>query len=163
MLGYTENKNTIIDTLYGGLNGELPDCEYVLPKDLIISDQTKQKPESGSEFLSNMKKQELEVIPAHEVAAASTDEVDIRPRVWDGVSKSWILVDTGSQVSVFPPSPDDVVQPHLKIETVDGSNMDLSFMSNSLDSSTTELTFALKQCQQALATNCGKLRSVCLV
>ena len=40
-------------------------------------------------------------------------------------------------------------QIHEDVE-VDGSNLDLSFMSNSLDASTTELTFALKQCQQAL-------------
>ena len=77
----------------------MPDCEYVFPKfqdDLVISDQTKQSPEKASEYLAKIKKEELQVIPAHEVAAATNDEdVDIRPRVWDSVSKSWILVDTG--------------------------------------------------------------------
>ena len=65
-----------------------------------------------------------EVVPTHEVFSASLDEtVDIRPRVWDNITKEYVLVDCGSQVSVLKPSPDDIVTPGLKLETVDGSEI----------------------------------------
>ena len=58
------------------------------------------------------------------MAAATLDSsVDIRPRVWDTVSKSWTLVDTGSQVSVLKPSQGDVLRPDLLLESVDGSRL----------------------------------------
>ena len=65
-----------------------------------------------------------EIIPTNEVFAAALEEdVDIRPRVWCNKSKKWLLCDTGSQVSVVPPSDGDVLQPHLRLETVAGTQM----------------------------------------
>ena len=70
----------------------------------------------------NAKKEDYEVIPTHEVFATTVDEeYDIRPRVWDAQAKSWTLLDTGSQVSVLKPSATDVLNPNLRLETVDGS------------------------------------------
>ena len=47
---------------------------------------------------------QYEVVPPHEVSAASTDsQVDIRPRVRDGISQEMVLIDCGSQVSVVKP------------------------------------------------------------
>ena len=64
------------------------------------------------------------MIPTEEVAAAMSDEeFDIRPRDWDHISQQWMLVDTGSQVSVIAPSATDTVNPRLRLETVDGSHL----------------------------------------
>ena len=64
----------------------------------------------------------------HQAAAYSEPddgdaEVDIRPRFFDPLTKQWVLLDTGAQVSCVAPSPDDVPDPHLALETVDGSLM----------------------------------------
>ena len=55
--------------------------------------------------------------------AISNPEVDIRPRFYDNLSKQYILVDTGAQVSCCPPSPSDKIDPTVILETVDGSKM----------------------------------------
>ena len=39
-------------------------------------------------------------------AAASQEKVDIRPRIYDGKTKDYILLDTGSMCSVTKPLPD---------------------------------------------------------
>ena len=39
------------------------------------------------------------------------------------MSGEWVLVDTGAQTSVLKPLPEDVIDPSLKLETVDGSEM----------------------------------------
>ena len=81
-----------------------------------ISDQWSQNSKIQEE------KSDYEIVPSHEVFAASLDDsVDIRPRIWDGIAKAWTLLDTGSQCSVLKPSPSDVINPHILLETVDGS------------------------------------------
>ena len=65
-----------------------------------------------------------DIIPASEAITLSTDptaDVDIRPRFLDPISKSYHLLDTGAQVSVCAPSPDDKIDHTLKLEAVDGS------------------------------------------
>ena len=67
---------------------------------------------------------DYEVIPSHQAAAfALKDEVDIRPRFFDPLTKSWSLMDTGAQVSCCPPSPEDTIDHSLQLETVDGTRM----------------------------------------
>ena len=54
-------------------------------------------------------------------AVAEDDEVDIRPRFFDNLTNQWILVDTGAQTSCVPPSPEDTIDPNIRLEAVDGS------------------------------------------
>ena len=97
----------------------LPDIIIQDTQDSSISDDTKQCQNITQIPPPNL---QYEIVPAHEVSAASTDtSVDIRPRVRDGISNEMVLIDCGSQVSVVKPGPEDTVKPHLKLETVDGS------------------------------------------
>ena len=59
-------------------------------------------------------------------AVASTlksNDIDIRPRIYDGITKEWILIDTGSQCSVTKAKPEDSIRPDILLETVDGTHM----------------------------------------
>ena len=50
--------------------------------------------------------------------------VDFRPHLWDDASKSFCLVDTGSQVTVWPVEPGDQVDPNLRLKAVNGSKIE---------------------------------------
>ena len=123
--------NTLLDTLYGGINGELyqPDINYqetdINAQDSSPLPDPKSKPSPQESDLSGSQIEKYEIIPPDEVFAASLEdsEYDIRPRVFDHVSQTFSLVDTGSQVSVLRPVPGDIIQPHIRLETVDGSQM----------------------------------------
>ena len=65
----------------------------------------------------------LDSPPPHTLSAMQNDSVDIRPRFYSNATKEWILVDTGAQVSAIKPSPGDVIDPNIRLETVDGSTM----------------------------------------
>ena len=105
-----------MDTLYGGIAGEI-DISTINPTDnnlMSISD---------AKWSQSILKSE-DVIPAHQAASFSAkDDLDIRPRYFDPLSKTWSLIDTGAQVSCCPPSPGDTVDKSLQLETVDGSKM----------------------------------------
>ena len=49
---------------------------------------------------------------------------DIRPKVFDSISKQWVLLDSGSCVSCHPAGPDDVVDPSFKLKSVNGGVID---------------------------------------
>ena len=49
---------------------------------------------------------------------------DMRPRIYDGISKSHLLLDSGAAVPVVPAGPDDVVQANLHLRTVNGQRVD---------------------------------------
>ena len=49
---------------------------------------------------------------------------DIRPKVFDSISKQWVLLDSGSCVSCHPAGPDDVVDPSFKLKSVNGGIID---------------------------------------
>ena len=57
---------------------------------------------------------------------AVTDSVplDTRPKVFDNLSKQWVLLDTGSCVSCIPPTKEDLLNPHLKLRSVNGGVID---------------------------------------
>ena len=120
MLGLIENNKLLQDTLYGGLAGELyqPD----VTQDSPVSDHPKQSlPDLPISDIEN-----YEIIPPEEIVAAALDEggnFDIRPRVFDNVTKTFSLVDTGSQCSVIRPVQGDALAPHLHLEAVDGSEL----------------------------------------
>ena len=52
-----------------------------------------------------------------------TNNMDIRPRVYDKLSKAWTLLDTGSCVSCSPRQPHDVEDPNFKLKAVNGESM----------------------------------------
>ena len=49
--------------------------------------------------------------------------VDIRPHIWDPVLKQFLLCDSGSQVSAFPPDPGDQPVPGQCLKAANGSRM----------------------------------------
>ena len=57
---------------------------------------------------------------------AVTDAVplDTRPKVFDNLSKEWVLLDTGSCVSCLPPTKEDLLDPRLKLRSVNGGVID---------------------------------------
>ena len=93
-----------------------------IQEDSPLSDQSKQcLPDLPKSDIAN-----YEIVPNEEVLAAALqedDKYDIRPRVFDNITKTFSLVDTGSQVSVLRPVEGDAVAPHLRLETVDGSEI----------------------------------------
>ena len=50
-------------------------------------------------------------------------EVDIRPHIFDPVLQKHLLVDSGSQVSAFPPDPGDKPDPRLSLKAANGSKI----------------------------------------
>ena len=48
----------------------------------------------------------------------------MRPRVFDKMTKSYLLVDSGSAVTVVAAGPDDVVQPGMYLQAVNGQRVD---------------------------------------
>ena len=49
--------------------------------------------------------------------------VDLRPHIYDKVLKKWILIDSGSQITAFPPEPGDQVQPGKFLRAVNGTRI----------------------------------------
>ena len=49
--------------------------------------------------------------------------VDMRPHLFDASSKSWLLIDSGSQVTAVKPDPGDQVSPGLFLRAVNGSRI----------------------------------------
>ena len=49
--------------------------------------------------------------------------MDLRPHVYDAVLKQYILIDSGGQVSAFPPEPGDVPDPKLRLKAANGTRI----------------------------------------
>ena len=60
------------------------------------------------DLLSNQSNQVSEVADDPVGQEASEAGVDIRPHIYDPVLETFLLCDSGSQVSAFPPDPGDV-------------------------------------------------------
>ena len=48
---------------------------------------------------------------------------DFRPRVFDNITKSWTLLDSGSCVSCTPKGPDDKIDPTFRLRAVNGQSI----------------------------------------
>ena len=119
MLGVNSSID-IQDILYGGFAGELPLPEVIDADNILVSDsKLSQPPETSPE------PPDVLSFPEAIASAIKDEKLDIRPRIYDGITKEWILLDTGSQCSVTKASPDDVARPDLLLETVDGSEIRL--------------------------------------
>ena len=118
MLGLNQNKIDIQDILYGGFAGQMPLPELLQPDspNLLLS---------GSKLCQNpseIKKPEV-ISYSEAISATMSGETDIRPRVYDSISKDYLLVDTGSMCSVTKPASNATVRPDLLLESVDGTNI----------------------------------------
>ena len=115
-----ENSNIDIqDILYGGIAGEMP-LPDILPdtdEDILLSDP------KYCQASENQSEPEIMTYVEAISAARAEPTADIRPRIFDGVTQEWILLDTGSQCSVTKATPSDKIRPDLKLETVDGSRL----------------------------------------
>ena len=58
-----------------------------------------------------------------EIHHGSSNSVDIRPHIFDPVRNEFILCDSGSQVSAWPPDPGDSQDPNLLLKAANGSKM----------------------------------------
>ena len=58
----------------------------------------------------------------NEIHQESSD-VDIRPHFFDPVRKEFILCDSGSQISAFPPEPGDSQLPNVFLKAANGSKI----------------------------------------
>ena len=65
----------------------------------------------------------VESLADPEVQAVGDHEVDIRPHIYDPVLEQFILCDSGSQVSAFPPDPGDKPDPKRFLKAANGSRM----------------------------------------
>ena len=65
-----------------------------------------------------------ESISAIEAINGQFPNVDIRPKVFDNITKSWVLLDSGSCVSCYPAAPTDVINPNFKLRSVNGGQID---------------------------------------
>ena len=50
--------------------------------------------------------------------------LDTRPKIFDNVSKQWVLLDSGSVVSCYPAGPNDILDPTFKLKSVNGGTID---------------------------------------
>ena len=50
--------------------------------------------------------------------------VDTRPKIYDNVTKQWVLLDSGSCVSCQPAGPNDIIDPSFKLRSVNGGQID---------------------------------------
>ena len=48
---------------------------------------------------------------------------DMRPHLFDGVTKTQILLDSGAQVTAYPPDPGDVVDQSISLKAVNGTKL----------------------------------------
>ena len=115
MLSVT-NKIDIQDILYGGIAGELPLPDLVQPDSQNLN-------LSGPKLSQNSDKPPDIITYTEAISATASGSVDIRPRVFDNISKEYILVDTGSMCSVTRPASSDALRHDLLLESVDGSNL----------------------------------------
>ena len=115
------------DTLYGGIAGILHHPDTINIEDNFVLADAKLSQDNASDInIPTLPETspEYEVVPTEEIFAASLDgTVDIRPRVYDAKTDTWVLVDTGSMVSCIKPEASDTINPHLRLETVDGSEI----------------------------------------
>ena len=102
----------------------LPDISIDTTEDLLLSDPPDPilQPSLTSDPPTNQKKEETYTY-SEAISAAASGNMDIRPRVFDGISKKHLLVDTGSMCSVSKPTSTDVLRSDLLLESVDGSSL----------------------------------------
>ena len=72
----------------------------------------------------------IDIKPYQEVSAIDSINfkpgsygLDIRPKIFDNATKSWILVDSGSCVSCVPKKPGDKVDPNFQLKAVNGGKI----------------------------------------
>ena len=85
--------------------------QYSLPGDTYIDPSTSDRP----------KYQVGDTVESIEAVLDQND--DVRPKIFDNKTKSWVLLDSGSCVSCVPKEPDDVIDPYFKLRSVNGGSI----------------------------------------
>ena len=62
-------------------------------------------------------------VTAIEAKRLQSEEMDARPYLHDVLSDRHLLLDSGSQVTAYPPDPGDKPDPHMKLRAVNGSRL----------------------------------------
>ena len=63
------------------------------------------------------------ILCAAEAVREKSSEWDMRPHVFDGVTKKLLLLDSGSQVCAWPPDPGDKPVPSMMLKAANGTRM----------------------------------------
>ena len=67
--------------------------------------------------------EESEFFTAIEAQNMNSETLDMRPYLFDGLSKQNLLLDSGAQVSAYPPDPGDVPDPTVHLKAVNGTRL----------------------------------------
>ena len=94
---------------------------YSLPNETFLDRNT-----YDDQILSDKQKYPIgsTVSAIEAVHLSKTSNLDIRPKVFDNVTKKYVLLDTGSCVSCQPAQPGDLVDPSFKLKSVNGGTID---------------------------------------
>ena len=84
--------------------------KYILPDGKFLRDDG-----------SPLPRKKCQEISALEAVSKGLFAGDIRPKMFDKISKTWTLLDSGSVVSCIPRKPDDVIDPKVQLRSVNGS------------------------------------------
>ena len=96
---------------------------YALPEDTYINRPkiTSKERDSPHTYKSGDSISAIEAIGAMD---GNFHGFDVRPKVFDNITKKFVLLDSGSCVSCYPAGPNDVMDPSLKLRSVNGGTID---------------------------------------
>ena len=69
------------------------------------------------------KKLRSEFVSAIEASKMKSEELDARPYLHDSLTDRHLLLDSGSQVTAYPPDPGDKPDPNMKLRAVNGTRL----------------------------------------
>ena len=101
--------------------------DYTVPDnyiDLSESPKIEAQGEAISEIKTTTSHKVGDVISSIEAVSGVFPKSDIRPKVFDNITKQWVLLDSGSCVSCVPASPSDSIDPSFKLRSVNGGQID---------------------------------------
>ena len=82
------------------------------------------KPEVNALKLEIEKNKDIpDQLSAAEALSWNSSEVDFRPHLFNPITKEWSLVDSGSQITAWPPDPGDKLDPKVKLRAVNNTHM----------------------------------------
>ena len=100
---------------------------YIPTRDLWYQKYTVSETYSGVQRKiepENKKEYEIgEEIASIEAVNMPSMQSDVRPRVFDNITKSWTLFDSGSCVSCIPREPGDKIDPSYRLRAVNGQSI----------------------------------------
>ena len=62
-------------------------------------------------------------LSAAEALSWESKSVDFRPHLYNPITKEWMLVDSGSQITAWPPDPGDKLDPKVRLRAANNTYM----------------------------------------